>query len=145
VKDMITRCGYRCNVCLAYKENIHSAEDQEKVSDGWFRIYGFRIPPEEIYCDGCLAPDSENPKLVDTGCPVRPCVIEKGFQNCAYCDEYICKKFEQRMVTYESVARRFKEPIQEEDYKNFIRPYENRKTIDELRMKLRQDPSRASQ
>jgi len=91
-----------------------------------------------------LTPDDENLRLVDTGCPVRPCVTEKGLQNCAYCDEYICEKFEQRMVTYESVARRFREPIQEEDFKNFISPYENRKTIDELRKKLRQDSSHAS-
>jgi len=137
VKDLVTRCGYRCNLCLAYRENIHSIEDQKKVSDGWFRIYGFRIPPEMIRCDGCLTPDIEKPKLIDTECPVRPCVTEKGFQNCAYCGEYVCEKFKQRMVTYESVARRFGKPIPKEDYENFVRPYENKKIIDELRKRLR--------
>jgi len=69
MEDLITRCGYRCNLCPAYKENIHSKEDQERTSDGWFRIFGFRIPPEKILCDGCLTPDSEKPKLIDSGCP----------------------------------------------------------------------------
>jgi len=137
-QNIITRCGYRCNLCLAYKENVHSVEDQKKVSDGWFRIFGFRIPPEKIHCDGCLTPDSENPRLIDTGCPVRPCVIEKGLENCAHCDQYVCMKLEQRIVTYNSVQDHHKEPISKDDYESFIKPYENKKTLDELRETLRQ-------
>jgi len=137
MKGIIARCGYRCNLCLAYNVNIRSVEDQKRVSDGWFRIYGFRIPPEDIQCDGCLTPDSENPRLIDIKCPVRPCVIEKKLENCAYCDEYICNKIEQRLVTYDSVQDHHKEPISKENYENFIKPYENKKTFDELRETLR--------
>jgi len=137
MKDIVTRCGYRCDLCLAYKENISSREDQQRISDGWFKYYGFRIPPEQVCCDGCLASDSENPRLMDPRCPVRPCVIEKGLQNCAYCNEYICKKLEQRIVDYKFLGSKFEQPIPKEDYENFIKPYEAGKVLDDVRRRLR--------
>ena len=136
MKGIISRCGYRCDLCPAYKENIHSKEDQKKISDGWFKYYGFRIPPDEIYCDGCLSPDDENPRLIDTECPVRPCVLEKQLENCAHCDQYACPKLKTRIVEYNSIAAKFKEPIPKEDYENFIKPYESRKVLEGIRKKI---------
>ena len=53
---MLTRCGYRCDLCLAYAPNVSAhPENQQILSDGWFQYFGFRLPPEQIYCDGCLA------------------------------------------------------------------------------------------
>ena len=48
VNPLIARCGYRCDLCPAYWENIHGPEDQQRTSDGWFKYFGFRIPPDEI-------------------------------------------------------------------------------------------------
>jgi len=137
MKDIISRCGFRCNLCLAYKENIRSRGDQKRVSDGWSKYFGFRVSPEEIRCDGCLTPDDEKPKLMDPECPVRPCALWRGLQNCAYCDEYIRAKLEQRIVDYGVVAGRFKEPIPEDDYRSFKRPYENRRLLDEIRRRVK--------
>jgi len=134
--DLIARCGYRCDLCPAYRENVRGKEDQQRTSDGWFRYYGFRIPPEEICCDGCLAEDASKPKRMDPDCPVRPCVKGKGLANCAYCGEYVCKKLETRLIEYEDVAERFKQPIPREDYESFIRPYEGRRVLDRIREKL---------
>jgi len=128
MKIIISRCGYRCDLCLAYKENVHSKEDQKRTSDGWFKYYGFRIPPEEIWCDGCLTPDDQKPKLMDPECLVRPCVLEKQLENCAYCDQYICSKLKTRIVEYDSIVAKF-----EEDYENFIKPYEARKVLEGIR------------
>ncbi len=125
---ILTRCGYRCDLCLAYKENINSNEDRIKISDGWFKYFGFRIPPEDICCDGCLTPEEEEPRLIDDTCPVRICVLKKGYDNCARCDEYICDKLESRMVDRDDF-----DPMPEEDHRCFIKPYESRRRLDRLR------------
>ena len=131
MEPVLTRCGYRCDLCLAYRPNLESnPENRQILSDGWFTYCGFRIPPEEILCDGCLAEDA---RLVDTACPVRPCVIERGLPNCAACGQYICAKLEERMVSREEVRQRMRAEIPEEDYQRFILPYENKPRLEEIR------------
>lgn len=130
---ILTRCGYRCDLCLAYTENIHGPEDQKKISDGWFAYYGFRIPPEEIRCDGCLAPDAERPRLVDARCPVRACVLARGLANCAGCTEYACDTLATRIVTRADLEARLGRPLPEEHYRDFVWPYESRPRLDALR------------
>ena len=120
---IVARCGYRCDLCPAYKENIHGPEDQQRTSDGWFKYYGFRIPPEQICCDGCLD-ERAGARRIDANCPVRPCVIARGMETCGDCSEPGCKHFESRTVTRESVEKRFGAPIPPEDYRKFILPYE---------------------
>jgi len=134
MKQILSRCGFRCDLCLAYKPNIERIpENRQKLSDGWFKYFGFRIPPEKIFCNGCI---SENSATIDSSCAVRPCVNEKGLENCAYCGEYICDKLQQRIVTYEGIASKVGHTtITEDDYRCFIEPYENKKHLDELRKK----------
>lgn len=128
---ILTRCGYRCDLCLAYQPNVVATpSNQQTLSDGWYQYFGFRIPPAEICCDGCLA---ENPKLIDQGCPVRPCVIEKGIKNCSQCEQYICEKLIERLVVCEEVKQRVNREIPPKDYLRFIQPYENKKRLDVLK------------
>jgi len=131
MEPILTRCGYRCDLCLAYKPNVeNNPSNQQKLSDGWFKYFGFRLPPQEIWCEGCMA---ENPRLIDQSCPVRPCVIERNLDNCSQCDQYVCEKLTQRLVVYEDVKSRVNLEIPEEDYRCFIRPYENKKRLEALR------------
>jgi hypothetical protein len=131
MEAILTRCGYRCDLCLAYRPNIESNPAyRQKLSDGWYQYFGFRIPPEKILCDGCLA---NNPLLIDQACPVRPCVIAKGLENCAYCESYACEKLVERLVVYEEVKKRVNVDIPEEDRICFIQPYENKTRLDELK------------
>jgi hypothetical protein len=133
--SILTRCGYRCDLCLAYKPNVEkNPSNQQKLSAGWLKYFGFRIPPEQVICDGCL---SEHPRLIDQACPVRPCVIEKGLEDCAQCERYICEKLTERLVVYEEVKTRVGAEIPEDDYLSFIRPYENKKRLDKLRTSSR--------
>jgi hypothetical protein len=127
---ILTRCGYRCDLCLAYRPNVLSnPANRKKLSDGWHRYFGFHLPAAEICCDGCMA---ENPELIDKSCPVRPCVIERGLENCAQCEHYVCEKLTQRLVVYEEVQGRVGAEIHEDDYQCFIRPYENKRRLDAL-------------
>jgi hypothetical protein len=77
---------------------------------------------------------AENPELIDQACPVRPCVIEKKLDNCSQCEQYICEKLTERIVTYEQVKNRICAEIPQDDYLRFIRPYENKKRLDGLRI-----------
>ena len=131
MQPILTRCGYRCDLCLAYKPNVaKNPSNQRKLSDGWFKYFGFRLTESEISCDGCM---SENPKLIDQSCPVRPCVIEKGLDNCAQCELYVCEKLKQRLVVFEQIKQRIGADISEDDYLCFIKPYENKLRLDALR------------
>lgn len=131
MEPILTRCGYRCDLCLAYKQNVEKQpSDRQKLSDGWFNYFGFRIEPLNIICDGCMA---DHPRLIDQSCPVRPCVIEKGLDNCSSCDEYGCGKLKERIVVYEEVRQRIGKELPEEDYLYFIQPYENKRRLDTYR------------
>ena len=128
---ILSRCGYRCDLCMAYRPNVEAhPSNRQTLSDGWRKYFELQIPPEKIVCDGCM---SENPKLIDNSCPVRPCVIERGLDNCAQCEHYICEKLKERIVTYEEVQRRVGAQIPDEDYTCFILPYENKKRLDALK------------
>ena len=131
--EILTRCGYRCDLCPAYRENVEKDDRRKLLSDGWYKYFGFRIEPEDIICDGCLNDDCLKSRLLDTGCPVRPCVKEKGYENCSQCDEFMCEKFKQRLVDFEELKKQHGN-ISRADYKLFISPYENGKRISELRL-----------
>jgi len=103
---------------------------RQELSDGWHKYFGFRIPADEIVCDGCRA---ENPRLIDKTCPVRPCVMEHGFPNCSQCPDYACEKLRERFVVYEDLTARTPSSIPPEDRNRFIRPYENKRRLDQLR------------
>jgi hypothetical protein len=131
--EILTRCGYRCDLCLAYRPNVEAnPSNQQILSDGWFKYYGFRIPAEQIICDGCMA---ENPLLIDKSCPVRPCAIGRALSNCAQCADYGCEKLAERLVVYDAIAKRFDSTIPCEDRARFIAPYENKIRLDDLRNK----------
>jgi hypothetical protein len=105
-------------------------QNQQTLSDGWFKYFGFRLLADEIICDGCMTND---PNLIDKNCPVRPCVIEKRLENCSQCDEYVCEKLTERIVEYKEIRKRIGEELSKDDYVHFIRPYENKRRLDEIR------------
>ena len=135
MKPILARCGYRCDLCPAYRENIRGPEDQQRVSDGWFRYFGFRIPPEAIRCDGCR--DARpRARRIDAACPVRPCAIDRECDTCATCPEFGCARLEQRTVTRAWVEQRLGAVIAPADYRCFVRPYLGRPRLARLRRQL---------
>lgn len=129
----LSLCGFRCDLCLAYKPNIEAhPENRQVLSDGWHTYFGFRLPPEKIYCEGCSA---ESAETLDRNCPVRPCVITRGLDNCAKCEDYICETLTERLVVYEEIQAEIDRPIPESDRQRFILPYENAQRLKKLRQK----------
>ncbi len=60
-------------------------------------------------------------------------MIEKGLENCSQCEQYVCDKLTERLVVYEQLKEGTGADIPEDDYLCFIRPYENKKRLDEVR------------
>ena len=133
MEPKLSLCGFRCDLCLAYKPNIEAhPENRQILSDGWHEYFGFRLPPEAIYCEGCSA---ESGKTLDRDCPVHPCVIERKLENCAACESYICDKLTERLIDFDEFQAEFGRPIPDIDRQRFLLPYENAQRLKELRKK----------
>jgi len=90
-EELIAFCGINCLECPAYiSKRTDDLELKEKTAKEWSSPE-FQVKPEDISCDGCITLDKELFKFCNN-CQVRVCGVEKGAENCAYCDEYSCEK-----------------------------------------------------
>ena len=131
MEEILTRCGFRCDLCPAYDGNLKSFEDRQRISAGWLKYFGFSVPPEEVGCVGCW----NEGKHADTKCPVRPCAIERNLENCAYCGEFGCQKLVSRMDAVDGIEKKFPE-MSAADYDLFVRPYKGREQLMQIRERL---------
>jgi hypothetical protein len=94
MKKIISICGNICNDFAAFKATLEDDDLKRKeTAESWSKRYESDIKPEDINCEGCLSKG----KIVFSYCNVceiRKCGFEKGVENCAHCDEYICDKLE---------------------------------------------------
>ncbi|MEA3327306.1 MAG: DUF3795 domain-containing protein [Chloroflexota bacterium] len=133
IETVLSLCGMRCDLCLAYRPNIEiHPENRQILSDGWHTYFGFRISPEDIECDGCF-PDGK--PTIDSECKVKPCVTARGLENCAGCRDYICKKLASILATFESIQLNFDHPIPDADRQRLVFPYENADRLAALHQK----------
>nr|WP_321350485.1 DUF3795 domain-containing protein [uncultured Methanoregula sp.] len=121
--DIRARCGFHCSSCPSYKENARTDADKKRVSEGWEKIYGFTIPPEAIYCDGCLEPDENNPRRIGKTCPIRTCVLDRKIAHCGECGTFPCELIEKHLQSVETVVPKAKEILSSAEYRNFVEPY----------------------
>ncbi len=80
---LLAPCGVHCGVCpylIAYKTNDTSLKEKLAKSIG--------IKPEKIVCEGCR---SDLPLYFCKICKIKSCVLEKGIESCAECDNYPCE------------------------------------------------------
>lgn len=91
--SLIACCGLDCSKCGAYiATQADDDNKREEVAKKWSAMYGVDIKPENINCNGCR---SEKQKFSHCSvCEIRKCCMEKGVENCAGCDMYICDKLE---------------------------------------------------
>jgi hypothetical protein len=139
MKDLFSKCGFRCGHCPSYKENLQTGEDRQRCSDGWEKYHNFRFSPEKLRrCDGCQVPDDENPVLY-ISCIIRRCAIKNGVETCAHCSAYPCEVLIKRTPGpdwQEKIVARLKTLTPEKDYSVFVEPYEGIKHLDEIRASL---------
>ena len=132
-EEILTLCGYRCDLCQFYTENIKSEKDRERVSQEFNRLFGYDIRPKDVECVGC----KNEGKHVDSHCPVRPCALKKGVENCDHCSEFICDKLKGRMNFAEELLRRSQKPLSAEDFQSYIKPYQGKERLLKIRRKIK--------
>lgn len=131
MEPILSYCGMRCDLCLAYEPNITAhPENRQALSDGWHAYFGFRIPAEQIFCSGCKQPQGET---LDAACQVRPCASQRHLDHCAVCDGYICDKLRDRLVDFDRLQKEHGQSIPPADRERFIFPYENAERLAGLR------------
>jgi hypothetical protein len=129
---MISKCGYRCDLCLIHETNLKGEDDKQRMSDALAKYYDYTVPPEQIEpCKGCQHVQTSP----DPGCQVFPCVQEKGLETCAHCPDFGCDKLKQRMDLVEECLERHPN-VPSEDYDLFFKPYLSRTTLMEIRESL---------
>jgi hypothetical protein len=127
-KEILTRCGFRCDLCPAYEKNVSGPEDLAAIRSGWHTYFGFDVPEEQIACVGCRNEGSH----ADADCPVRPCAIERRMETCAECPDFGCGKLKSRMDFAESAIPKFRN-IPERDFERYFRPYLSRERLEQIR------------
>jgi len=134
--EIIGRCGFRCDLCMAYKGNGSGSLHQLSVAAGWFRYYEYMIHPSRVFCEGCLPTGSRLFKFKDSFDSVCDCVSGKKLENCALCDNYPCPDIEDKMSACELIKERYAGKIHNEEYLKFISPYDPRTVLEKERAKL---------
>ena len=91
MENIISYCGINCANCPTYLAT--QKEDDElrrQVQKNYKNNFKMDIKLEDVNCDGCNS--DEKVFFFCSTCRVRKCAREKNYENCAYCEEYICRK-----------------------------------------------------
>jgi hypothetical protein len=87
---LLSRCGIYCGACYIYRAERDDGDYLKRIAGQQ------KVKPSEVHCMGCSGPVEEmwvNCQL----CPVRVCQDEKGYENCARCQNFqdkTCEKYE---------------------------------------------------
>ncbi|MFX1363650.1 MAG: DUF3795 domain-containing protein [Promethearchaeota archaeon] len=88
MEKSIAYCGINCTECQAYlATQKNDIEEIKEVAKDW-SSESMSFKPEDIYCDSCKQNDRIFSWCKD--CTIKSCCIGKGFENCAYCEDYFC-------------------------------------------------------
>ncbi len=121
MEELLSYCGYRCDQCPGYHENIESDEDRKRIQADWVKYYDHKVEAEEIDCQGCKAGLRDG----NPNCKVRPCAIEKGVATCAECGEFACETIQKQMDAIKPIAKKHSDTMPAGDYQHYIAPYES--------------------
>jgi len=134
MKPHIAKCGYRCDLCPAFKPELTEA-DKIDFCRALEQYYECKLTPDKIgSCTGCQLSEMAN----DPECPIFPCAQAKGYQTCAECDDFGCDKLKQRMDVVEEMMQKHKN-IPPEDYEKYFKPFLCRETLMEIRDRLNKE------
>jgi hypothetical protein len=97
--EVISYCGLICKKCPIYLATREKNDDKRykmraEIARQIKEHYGEEYKPEDITdCDGCK---TEGGRLFSgsKNCHMRKCARQKGFENCAHCNEYACERIE---------------------------------------------------
>jgi hypothetical protein len=131
VEHLLSKCGFECVRCPAYKGNSQTEEARQQGSAIWAKYFGLHLKPDVIRCEGCQA---ENPwksgnLLPDRACPVRSCSFYNGIENCAYCAKFPCSEYSRRVPgpgLRQEREKAGKIKISDAEWEQFLEPFDGR-------------------
>jgi hypothetical protein len=89
---IIAFCGLVCNECPAFIATQNDDDiEKERLAKEWTKEYKHEIKAQDINCDGCVSIEGSHIGYCGI-CEIRSCAIDKAVKNCAYCEDYSCKK-----------------------------------------------------
>jgi len=95
METIIGACGINCTRCKAHKATRENdAAAIERLAKEWSKSYNHDIPPEFVWCTGCMTAGERKCGHCANTCEIRPCVQSKGFSTCADCGDYACDKLQ---------------------------------------------------
>ena len=87
MNKLIAHCGLDCEKCEARIATLNNDDAlREKVARLWSEWNHANITKEMINCDGCRVNGRKTP-FCDKLCPIKQCVISKGYESCGDCQE----------------------------------------------------------
>lgn len=116
-------CGFKCHICAAYEENIHSEEERKDVCDKWKHYFDYELDLQKMHCNGCCAHRYENDVMIHGDCQYRKCVIDKGIEYCHECSDYPCEKLSGYHAAYRSAYENLKDRIKPGDEEGYFLTY----------------------
>jgi hypothetical protein len=88
---MISACGLDCFTCECREATLSGdAEKKAAIAVRWSKNYDAALTAADINCVGCTAEGVHFGWCLQ--CPIRTCVVDKGFKTCAECVEFPCEK-----------------------------------------------------
>lgn len=91
MEKMVAYCGIVCSDCEALIATKNGdMKLKRELAEKWSKEFNSEIKPEDINCDGCLAVDGNHISYC-YDCCIRKCGMEKGIENCGYCDKLDCE------------------------------------------------------
>ena len=93
MQKTIAYCGIDCAKCDTYiATQTNDNNLRKEVIENYKNNLKLDLKLEDINCDGC---NSDGTLFFFCGsCRVRKCAKKKNYDNCAFCEEFICRKLE---------------------------------------------------
>ncbi|MCF7810797.1 DUF3795 domain-containing protein [bacterium] len=92
--ELIAVCGLDCGQCEAYIATVNDDDEaRAKVAAKWAEAFNPEIKATDINCNGCTSKEGVHFGYCSM-CKIRLCGLDRGLDNCAYCDDYACEILE---------------------------------------------------
>ncbi|MFW9769419.1 MAG: DUF3795 domain-containing protein [Candidatus Thorarchaeota archaeon] len=149
MKAVVSKCGNLCSSCPwgVWVRRTQSEDEWESYAAEVKKYVGYSVV--KTPCHGCQTPSDKLSKDVGVhnflrGCSARKCAFHNEVRTCAYCSRFPCDKIEvmNQGRSREDAEARIGEQISDEMYQKFVRIFEGKKNLEEIRSGLNPDEIR---
>jgi hypothetical protein len=132
MKKMISMCGYRCDLCTVYRDNLERI-GRDEVRAGFVKYFHSELDDEILKgCQGCPASGDEN-------CSVKACAGDKKIANCGLCREFPCDKVREKM----NVIKKYFDDVSalsKWDRDHYVEPYRSEERLHKIQEESKKRP-----